>query len=119
KVAVIDSGYLPSGPLKDKPVAFYDAKGQPTPYFDREGHGTAVTNLIAQACPDSSFMALPFSTPQDSRDLNRRIAQRQAAYIQECLKNPEALTLAGCRQIFMPTIEAMGQAVRQAVDKGA
>jgi hypothetical protein len=117
KVAVIDTGYVPTVRLKPENVTYFDASTQkpiPTPK-DSSGHGTSVASIIADAAPNAQFVMIRHSGQAQDKEMSKRIK----AFFEEGFHLPSQMNLNELRRLHRPSIESIAQGVRLGVDQGA
>lgn len=117
KVAVIDTGYVPTGSLNPENVTYFDASTQKpiaTPK-DSSGHGTSVASIIADAAPEAQFIMIRHSGKAQDKDMSKRIK----AFFEEGFLLPSQMNLNELRRLHRPSIESIAQGVRLGVDQGA
>lgn len=118
KAAIIDSGYRPTRRLPKERVVFYSSNNleKPAKPYDAMGHGTAVANLIADACPEADLISIGCMPPE------RRYQERklEKTFLAQGFENPDGMTLAEVRRItFQLYLDAVGQSIEKALKEGA
>lgn len=117
KVAVIDSGLVPTGAIRPDKLSFYradDLKVAREP-FDSIGHGTKVAHIIAEANPDAELIGISIDVPEQDKEMEEN---RNRVY-EQAKESPEKLTLMEVRKVHAPWIQSLANGIRAAADQGA
>lgn len=117
KVGVIDSGYRPTRRLPREKVTFYGDNDLKTPGKPKDyiSHGTAVANIIADACPDARFVAF------NALSLRRMFKEEMQinAFFKKAEVNPNLLSLDIVRQtIFGGYVNTLASAINKSLAEG-